>query len=264
MLRALPRLSLLLSAPLLAQPLDLPGSLPNLAGIGVGMTSDYSGSNDTMVGVVPGLRYVTADGHLLELYGPYAQYNLGQLQGWQWGPALSLRLGRENVDDEVVARIHEIDTTLEAGGFVGYEYLNRDGYPWRARAGVAVLTNAGVVYGGARATATGTLWLPVSPRVMVGGGLGASWVSADFNRTYYGVTDADAAASGLPGYTPGGGLQQWYGWLGMIVQLTPSWYGGAMAFLQRLSGDAGASPIVTERGDRDQWTYGVGLGYAWR
>lgn len=37
-----------------------------------------------------------------------------------------------------------------------------------------------------------------------------------------------------------------------------------MVYAQRLTGDAAASPIVTQRGTRNQLTYGVGIAYAWR
>jgi outer membrane protein len=46
--------------------------------------------------------------------------------------------------------------------------------------------------------------------------------------------------------------------------LGPRWFAGAGAFYQRLTGDAADSPIVTQRGDRNQWTVGGGIGYAWR
>ncbi|GLS06252.1 hypothetical protein GCM10007860_34280 [Chitiniphilus shinanonensis] len=248
-----------------ASPVTLPaGGLPNLVGVGVGVTPQYSGADEEVVGVVPGLRYVTESGRLLEWYGPVAQYNFGELEGWQWGPVVALRLGRKDVDDDVVKHLHEIDNTFEFGGYFGYEYLHRDGIPWRVRVGANLLTNAGQEYDGARFNLAGTFWLPLSERWMIGAGGGASWASSDFNRVYYGVTAADAAASGLPVYTPGGGMQQVFGWVGTIVQLHQHWYGGAMVFVQRLSGDAGDSPIVTERGDRLQLTYGLGLGYAWR
>lgn len=252
------------SAAAIATPLSLPGSLPNMAGLGIGSTTEFAGGKDRMVGVVPGLRYVTPGGRLLEWYGPYAQFNFGGLTGFQWGPAVGLRLGRNDVDDPVVARLHEIDTTVEAGGFIGYEYVNAGPVPWRLRGGVNVMTNAGIVYGGARVNATGSLWVPLHPRLYAGAGLGATWVSGSFNHTYFGVTQADAGASGLPAYSPGGGLEQFTGWLALIWQLDKHWYGGAMVYGQRLAGAAADSPIVTQRGTRNQITYGVGIAYAWR
>jgi outer membrane scaffolding protein for murein synthesis (MipA/OmpV family) len=247
-----------------ASPIDLSNALPNFIGGGIGSTTEYAGGKDRIVGVVPGMRYVTSGGHLLEWYGTYAQYNFGDLAGFQWGPALALRLGRRNVDDPVVSQVHSVDTTLEGGGFVGYEYSHVGDIPYRLRGEVTVVTNAGVVYSGARVSLNTSAWFPVHQRMFVGGGLGATWVSAGFNETYYGVTAEDAAKSGLPMYTPGGGLNQVTGWLAAIYQINPSWYAGAMIYYQRISGDAAASPIVTQRGTRNQLTYGVGIAYAFR
>jgi outer membrane protein len=246
-----------------AAPIDLPSGLPNLVGVGIGSTTEYSGGKQRMLGVMPGLRYETDSGRLLEWYGPYAQYNFGNTTGWQWGPAVSLRLGRNNVDDAVVSKIHDIDTTVEAGGFFGYEYIHSEGLPYRLRGGASLTTNGGMVYNGARLNVSGSFWVPVSHKVVLGTGLGASWVSADFNRTYYGVTAADSAASGLAEYQPGGGLQQIYGWIGALVQVTPNWYAGALVFNQHMMNVAADSPIIRERGERDQLTYGLGVGYAW-
>lgn len=245
-----------------ASPVDLPGTIPNMVGIGIGSTTEYAGGNERIVGALPGLRYTTEGGRLLEWYGPYAQFNFGSLTGWQYGPAVSLRLGRNNVDDPVVARIHEVDTTVEAGGFVSY--IHTDGFPFRLRGAVNILTNAGIVYGGPRVSVNGSAWIPVHPRVMAGLGLGLTWVSGSFNRTYFGVTSEDSTVSGLPAYAPGGGLQQGVGWLALIYQIDRHWYAGTMVYMQRITGDAANSPIVTQRGTRNQITYGAGIAYAWR
>jgi hypothetical protein len=151
-----------------AGPVDLPGSLPNMVGVGIGSTTQYAGGSDRIVGVLPGLRYTTSSGDLLEWYGPYAQFDFGGETGWQWGPAISLRLGRHDVDDAVVSRIHTIPTTVEGGGFVGYEYMNTSAFPYRLRGELTVTTNAGAVYTGSRISLNGTAWLPLSPRVFVG------------------------------------------------------------------------------------------------
>ncbi|MEM5388522.1 MipA/OmpV family protein [Paraburkholderia phymatum] len=253
-----------LSQSVLASPVDLSNALPNFFGAGVGSTTEYAGGNNRIVGAVPGMRYVTSGGHLFEWYGTYAQYNFGSLTGFQWGPALALRLGRNDVDDPVVAQVHNVDTTLEGGGFVGYEYSHVGDVPYRLRGEITVVTNAGVVYSGARVSLNTSAWFPVHARIFIGGGLGATWVSGGFNETYYGVTAQDAAKSGLPAYTPGGGLNQITSWVAAIYQISPSWYAGAMVYYQRLMDDAANSPIVTQRGTRNQITYGVGIAYAFR
>lgn len=256
-------LSAISSEPMAAS-FDLPGSLPSMVGGGIGSTTDYAGGKDRMLGIVPGLRYVTSSGNLFEWYGPYAQYNFGGLTGVQYGPAVSLRLGRNDVDDPVVSQIHNIHTTAEAGGFAGYEYDHAGSVPYRVRGGVTVLTNAGIVYPGARVSVDGSFWMPVHRKVIIGTGLGASWVSAGFNQVYFGVTDQDAARSGLPAFTPSGGLEQLTGWFAVVYQFDRHWFAGAMAYAQRISGSAADSPIVTQPGDRNQITYGVGVAYAFQ
>jgi MipA family protein len=243
---------------------DVPGTLPSMVGGGLGSTTDYAGAKDRFVGAVPGIRYVTDGGRLFELYGPYAQFDLGGLTGLQYGPSVALRLGRSNVDDPVVSQVHDVHTTVEAGGFVGYEYDNQGAVPYRLRGSVTVVTNAGIVYSGARVSVNGSFWLPVSRRVFIGTGVGASWVSQGFNQVYYGVTEQDSARSGLPVFSPSGGLEQMTGWLAAIYQFDKHWFGGAMIYYQRLSGSAADSPIVTQRGNRNQITYGAGVAYAFK
>ncbi|WP_225936386.1 MipA/OmpV family protein [Caballeronia sp. NK8] len=247
-----------------ASPVDFSNALPNFFGAGIGSTTEYAGGKDRIVGVLPGMRYVTSGGHLFEWYGTYTQYNFGSLAGFQWGPALALRLGRRNVDDPVVSQVHDVSTTLEGGGYVGYEYSHVGDVPYRLRGEITVVTNAGSVYTGARTSVNTSAWFPLHSRVFIGGGLGATWVSGGFNETYYGVTSEDSQKSGLPVFNPGGGLNQITGWVAGIFQISPKWYAGAMVYYQRLMGDSAASPIVTQRGTRNQLTYGVGLAYAFR
>ena len=123
-----------------------------------------------------------------------------------------------------MSQVHDVSTTVEGGGYVGYEYSHVGDVPFRLRGEVTVVTNAGSVYTGARTTLNTSAWLPLHSRVFIGGGLGATWVSGGFNETYYGVTSEDSQKSGLPAFNPGGGLNQ------PCKQIAPStvlrkWYG---------------------------------------
>ena len=110
----------------------------------------------------------------------------------------------------------------------------------------------------------GSRWFPLRQQVFVDAGVGASWVSQEFNQAYYGVTEQDSARSGLPAFSPSGGLEQMTDWLAAIYQFDKHWFGGALVYYQRLSGSAAGSPIVTQRSNRNQITYGVGVAYAFR
>ncbi|MFT4174148.1 MAG: MipA/OmpV family protein [Rhodocyclaceae bacterium] len=248
----------------MAQAGVLPSFIPNLAGAAVGVTPRYAGASDNVVGLVPGLRYQFGNTQrFIEWYGAAGDINLLDSASWQLGPAMAMRLGRSDVDDEYVARLPDIDTTVEAGLAASYTYTARGSMPWRLRIGGTVMTNLGSNWHGADSTLYGSLWLPLSERMFLGMGGGMNWSSGSFINRYYGISANDAAASGLSSYQTGGGMRQWYAWPALVVRLSPRWYGGVAAFYQYLSDRAADSPIVAQRGNRQQWTYGVSIGYVW-
>ena len=239
---------------------------PKLVGFGVGMTPRYAGARDDSIwGVVPGVRYQFDNSRkFIEWYGPLGSFNVLESESWQFGPSLGLRLGRSDVEDPVVRRLPEVDTTIEGGAMVSWTRLNTTGVPWRLRVGVVALTDFGDTYSGLNTSFWSSLWVPLSPTVFVGLGGGFSWSSSSFNQAFFGVTPAGSAASRLPAYTPDSGVRQWYAWPSIVVRLSRHWFGGAGLFYQRLVGPAGDSPIVTQRGDRNQLTGGLGIGYVWQ
>lgn len=237
---------------------------PNFIGGGLGVTSDYSGSDDYFVGAVPAARYQFTDSErYLEWYGPAGDINLVDSATWQFGPALGLRFGRSNVDDVVVQRLPDIGMTVEGGLMASWTKTHAEGLPWRLRIGVTAMTDLGNEYDGVNASGFASFWLPLSPRVFIGLGGGISAASASYNQTYYGIDAAGAAASGLPAFTPAGGLRQWYVWPAVVVKLAPEWFLGTGFFYQHISGDPADSPLVAQRGSANQWTSGMGVGKSW-
>ncbi len=87
------------------------------------------------------------------------------------------------------------------------------------------------------------------------------WASAGYNRTYFGVTAAEALATGLTAYRPGAGIHAYGAVASAHVHVTDAigiyGYGG----YDRLSGDAARSPVVRVIGSRDQFSFGLGLSY---
>jgi outer membrane protein len=196
--------------------------------------------------------------------GVFGSANLIDSQTWSAGPTLQFRPGRKDVDDAVVSKMSEIDNSWEAGVFVGYQYVNVQGVPWIARANVGVQWNLNDEYDDAYWWASGQFYFPLREDLFValGGGLGGG--SSSFNQTYFGVTPANAAASGLPVYSPGGGVSNVYAWPALLWRFHPNWLGAVGVLYSRVTGDAGDSPIVRDRGDANQWIGGVGLAYVWR
>jgi outer membrane scaffolding protein for murein synthesis (MipA/OmpV family) len=238
--------------------------IPNLIGIGIGSTTRYSGANDSVTLGAPGFRYQFKNSNrYVDWFGPIGTVNLLESSSWQLGPALNVRGGRHDARDAAVAKLGEIDATVEGGLLASYTYTNFSGLPYRLRLGAIVLADLGDRYSGSNTSLFASFWAPASSNVLLGAGVAASLVSSSFNRTYYGVDAVGATTSGLPVYTPGGGLRQWSLWQAVIVRLNKEWAIGGGVFYQRLVKDAADSPIVRQHGDQNQWTFGAGIAYTW-
>lgn len=93
----------------------------------------------------------------------------------------------------------------------------------------------------------GLAWpLRVSPRLTLVSSLSATWADRQYNGRYFGVTPAQALASGLPTYEAGGGIKDVSASLGAMYRLNDRITLGATASLSSLQGDAKDSPIVAD------------------
>lgn len=105
------------------------------------------------------------------------------------------------------------------------------------------------------------IFYPVD-RVEVSVGPRASLGSDEYMDTYFGVTSAEAAASGgqLTAYNPSGGFKS----VGLSSRVSYDWSDTTRLHLQagydRLIGDAADSPIV-DAGSKDQFNVGLGVSY---
>lgn len=237
--------------------------IPNFVGVGVGVTTEWLGAKDTITALVPGGRVQLENNRFIELYGPIFDMNVLDHPNWEFGPMVSYRFGRSDVKDPVVNLLPPINGGLEAGAFAGWHYVRAEGIPYRLRLGVSLTTAVSGGATGSHVTPYASLWLPLSPTLFVGVGGGFTWSSESFMQQRFGVTPEGSAASGLPVYSAGADVRQYYLWPAVIWRFAPRWYAGAGAFWQRITGDGAASPIITQRGDRDQISAGLGIGYAW-
>jgi outer membrane protein len=243
-------------------------AFPNLAGIGAGVAPDYLGSDDYTPVAAPGLFYRFGDTNRnVQWWGTYGMVSLIDSPTWSAGPLLQFRPGRKDVDDAVVSRMSEIDNSWEAGVFVGYQYINAQGIPWIARVNGGAQWNLNDEYDGTYWWASGSFLFPLREDIFVGigGGFGGGFGGGDrsFNQIYFGVTPGNAAASGLPVYSPGSGISTVYVWPAVIWRFHPNWIAGAGGMYTRITGDGADSPVVRDRGSANQWIGGVGIAYAW-
>lgn len=168
------------------------------------------------------------------------------------GPSLNIQGSRTNSD--VGVPIGKVKTTVEAGGFV-HAFVT-PGFRVRAelRRGLGGHDGfVGEVSADLIARDGDRYVFSIGPRVVVS--------NARYQRAYFGVTGTQAAATGLPVYTPEGGLQSVGGTGGLTFQFSRRW--GMMGYVRydRLVEDASDSPVVRGFGSRDQFSGGLGLTY---
>ena len=175
---------------------------------------------------------------------------LGRDSRFNLGPSVALRSKRE--EDDVGAPVGNVGFTIEAGGFVELYPVRNLRLRGELRQGI----------GGHRAL-VGDLGADVVIRdadtYIFSFGPRARWGDADFNRAYFGVTPAAAAASGLPAFTPRSGFYAIGAMAGLTYKFGRNWGMRSYVGYDRLVRDAGDSPIVRTLGSRDQFSGGAGL-----
>lgn len=88
---------------------------------------------------------------------------------------------------------------------------------------------------------------------------GTTWASGRNLQSYFGVTPAQSAITGLRATEPGAGLRDVGASAGLFAVLGPHWVGFASLGASHLLGDAAASPLTHRRN-----TWSMLSGVAWR
>ena len=107
-----------------------------------------------------------------------------------------------------------------------------------------------------------TGWTP-TPFMLLGINAGVVWGDDNYTGTYFGVDEEDSARSGLPVFDASAGARDARIAAVGLVPVTPSIVVGAGVIYSRLLGDAADSPIVADRGDANQFIFGIGSAYSW-
>lgn len=248
-----------------AEDLMIPLELPelNFFGAGVGSYPDYFGSKDYDIGAAPFGRFSLGGSRFVRLLGNEIRVNLLDDRNWRLGPTALWRFSRKDVENPVVNKIHEIDDALSLGLFGSYIWRDPQEMRRQAGAGAWALGDASGVYNGWTAGLNAYAMQPVARMVTLAAGTGFTYGSGNYMDEYFGVTQADSLASGLPVYVPGGGLRDVRGWTTAVLSLSLHWHLGVGVMYSRIVGDAADSPLVALEGSKNQWIYGAGVVYAW-
>ena len=192
------------------------------------------------------------------------RYTALKSENFEFGPVAKIAFGRDedgngpfrvagNASTDLIG-LGDIDTTIEIGGFAKASFGD---WSLTADLGQAISGHDGLVGSAAlnynHKTRLSSRWLLLNfgPQINFG--------DADYQNAFFGITAAQSTASGLAKYKAGGGIVS-YGlsanavfFAGEDITLT------ALAGYDRLQNDAANSPLVTQRGSKDQARFGVFL-----
>lgn len=172
--------------------------------------------------------------------------------GFRAGPVLGFERGRSQSDDPRLAGLGDISASVTAGLFAAYA---RGPFAIYATARQAVTSTGNGLSGLLQMDARHAF---VSARTLIAAGPDVEFGNNEFQRVWFGISPQQSASSGLPTYTPSGGIDR----VGLHARLTyrvsAHWLVRAFARISDLTGEVAQSPIVERRA---QVEAGVGVAY---
>jgi outer membrane protein len=153
----------------------------------------------------------------------------------------------------------DVDGTAEAGGYIRYQ-----SGPFSANAEVrkgigghdGVIAELGLRY------TTPFAGMSIANRpIILSIGPGATIVDTKYEATYFSIDAGRSSRTGLARFNAKGGLQSYGINAVVVVPISTKLSAALIGGFDRLSGDAAKSPLVRERGSRNQKMVGLGLTY---
>lgn len=183
--------------------------------------------------------------------------DLGQLK---LGPAFKYVSQRKASDNPETVGLGNVGTTIQAGAYADYWPLDwlrlhtelRQGFGGEGGVTGDVFLDTVVPFGQFRWSAGPRLTLASAPAI----------------NPYFGITASQSIGSvgaglpQLPVYHAGGGLYSYGAGTQLEYFVSDQWAAHAFVEDEKLAASAANSPLVTQRGEANQWTYGVGATYS--
>lgn len=235
------------------------GSRDMYAGLGVVSGPRYEGADSRRTRALPVLQVQWSNGIFIS--GMSAGMHLSANPTIEYGPLLAIHPRRTEsgtggeigdvagasllptamraFSDNPLAGMEEIRTRPEAGAFFNY-YLSPS-----LRLTSSVLAGAGNDRNGVRGEiGIQRLAMELAPHHTLSVSAGLGFANRAYQQSYFGVTEAQALASGNPPYRPDGGLKDLRIGARWNWALSPSWMLTSSLQATRLAGDARHSPLV--------------------
>lgn len=172
--------------------------------------------------------------------------------GFRAGPVLGFQGARRPSDDPHLAGLGDISTSVTAGLFAGY-----------ARGPLEISATARQAVSHSTNGLSGLLQVNfrhafVAERTLLAVGPDLEFGNGDFERTWFGISAVQSAASGLSVYAPRAGINRVGLHAGVTHRASQHILWRFFAKMDDITGDAGRSPIVERR---TQVLVGAGIAY---
>lgn len=242
-----------------------------IVGAGFGSAPSYEGSDDRVIipaaGVTGRIKGVNIGARAAGISLDFLPDPAGSRIGFALGPVIRYRGNRaSHIKDPVVAKLGKLNGTVETGIATGVAIRKVLTPVDSLSIGADVRWDISGNGGGRVITAGVSYFAPVSRAMVVGASVAADFIDDQFARYNFSVTEAGAAASGLPVYHAKGGMKNWAVRAFAAYDLDRNIENGGFAIAggisySRLTGSAAQTPITSLRGSADQIIFGGGVSY---
>jgi outer membrane protein len=172
--------------------------------------------------------------------------------GFRAGPVLGYQRGRAESDDPHLFGLGDIPASVTAGVFAGYA---RGPFQISATARQAISHSSNGLEG---LLQVNVRHVSVTARTLLALGPDLEFGNGEFERTWFGISAAQALTSGLPVYMPHAGIDRVGLHAGLTHRVSQHILWRVFARLSEITGDAAQSPIVERR---TQVVVGAGIAY---
>lgn len=235
-------------------------------GGGVAVAPLYQGDDEYGVLALPYIRANYDDDRFFASVQDGMGYALIDRDGFRLGPLAQIEFGRKEDsggpfrisgnDTNDLTGLGDIDTTVSLGGFASYSFGNITA---SVKGGKALGAHDGVT-GDVSLRYKGKI-TGYGPPLIYSFGPNIGFSDGQYTQAYFGVTDAQSSASGLPTYSAKGGISR-YGISGTaILPLSQNLALTTLISYDKLAGDIKDAPLITMRGSDSQFFAGAFIAY---
>jgi MipA family protein len=198
----------------------------------------YQGASDQKVSAVPGIFLHASNGLFADPLNGIG-YSFEQIGGLQYGLRVNLETGRSV--ESTLPGFEKIKARANPGVFANYAVDDKLTLRSALRLGMGEGADGSLLHLGGSYKVLQLGFFGVSLNASV------KYADSNYMQSYFGVTPAQAAASGLKAYQPSAGFAAAKVGLTAGTPLSRQIFVFTNLSVQRLLGDAGNSPIVSKK-----------------